>query len=216
MKIIEGFVNFQKKVKQQLDEKLRAKYNSRLKKANEAAQSYTEHYLETIDFLYNIATRQRGEPSLVAEFGIPYGEEGAIVEDIIATITPFLKVSLALLGVSKEVLRTRITITLLSTVLDVLEELPEGVTVTEKNATIEWLAATLFGDVIHDISVADFSVQYQVGKGRSGLAIMVPGDGWTVPDEYSGSKDDNWLTQALTANDYLDNIARLVYKELNR
>lgn len=83
--------------------------------------------------------------------------------------------------------------------LDVIE-LPESKIITEKGEILEWLDWVLTeGD---RVIIADYDVEFLIGKGRSGIAIMLPTDavGWRVPSRFSGTIDDNWITREIKNN----------------
>jgi hypothetical protein len=82
-----------------------------------------------------------------------------------------------------------------------LKQISEGITVTEKNVKLHWLAWTLEeGD---RLLISDFKIHFQTGRGRSGLAIMVPDNlatGWRVPNYIAGTDYDNWITREVVHN----------------
>ena len=45
--------------------------------------------------------------------------------------------------------------------------------------------------------IPDFEIELGAASSRSGKAIMVTGGGWSVPDAFSGTIDDNWITKAI-------------------
>lgn len=67
---------------------------------------------------------------------------------------------------------------------------------SENNFAVDWLKWLLtLGDEIILLEYA-FSAQ-NTPKSRTGLGVMVKGQGWRVPPEFSGTFSDNWLTRAL-------------------
>jgi len=84
----------------------------------------------------------------------------------------------------------------------------------EKDEVVEWLEASLLkGD---EIIVTNFHVEYLAGRGRSGQAFMAPGLDWRLNQVYRGTKGDNWLTRGLQTDEFINEIASTVFKELNR
>lgn len=74
--------------------------------------------------------------------------------------------------------------------------LPEAVQTTERGSILPWLQW-----MIDTESVGGTILGYQlgVGQGRAGPVIMIKSrtKSWTVPQEFTGSLSDNFVTQAL-------------------
>jgi hypothetical protein len=62
---------------------------------------------------------------------------------------------------------------------------------------LEWLV--LMGNIP---IVQNYEVQFGYNeRSRTGKAVMVRGDSWSVPLEYSGTINDNWITRAIKASE---------------
>lgn len=62
---------------------------------------------------------------------------------------------------------------------------------------LEWLLASGTADVVadYDFVAGDFP------GSRTGLGVMRPGRGWSVPAQHAGTAADNWLTRAFATVD---------------
>jgi hypothetical protein len=50
-------------------------------------------------------------------------------------------------------------------------------------------------------------------KSRTSMAIMRPGSGWSVPNEFTGTQSDNWLTRAIdSSSDSIHNLLKRAFK----
>ena len=62
---------------------------------------------------------------------------------------------------------------------------------------LRWLLESGTGNILTDvrIKIKEFDSPY---PSRTGGAIMVPGQGWGVPQRFAGTTNDNWLTRTLS------------------
>ena len=75
-----------------------------------------------------------------------------------------------------------------------LLNLPQGHTIYAKG-DLHWLQWLLErGD---EIIVAGYDYEASTGRGRSGLGFMDKGGAFRVPPQFSGTKDDNFISRAL-------------------
>lgn len=86
--------------------------------------------------------------------------------------------------------------------------------VYNKGQKLPWLLWLLtYGDqiIIRDFDVSFNRQHLSHGKSRSGQAVMIrkPGGGWRIPPEFSGTRNNNFLTRALddAENDIIDIIS---------
>jgi hypothetical protein len=95
-----------------------------------------------------------------------------------------------------------------------LKDSPAGTTITEKGQKIPWLRWTL--EEGNRIIISTFRVRFQLGKGRSGYAIMVPNAviGYRVPPAFAGTDHDNWITRDIIPN--LEDYSNMILRTLNR
>lgn len=50
-------------------------------------------------------------------------------------------------------------------------------------------------------------------RSRTSMAIMRPGSGWSVPNEFAGTQNDNWLTRAIdSSSDSINNLLKRAFK----
>ena len=50
-------------------------------------------------------------------------------------------------------------------------------------------------------------------RSRTSMAIMRPGSGWSVPNEFAGTQSDNWLTKAIdSSSDSINNLLKRAFK----
>jgi hypothetical protein len=50
-------------------------------------------------------------------------------------------------------------------------------------------------------------------RSRTGMALMGSGSGWSVPSEFAGTQNDNWITRAIDSSS--ENIDKLLKKAFN-
>jgi hypothetical protein len=67
--------------------------------------------------------------------------------------------------------------------------------ITEKDEELPWLRWMLLdgGSLI----IADYNVKFQSNRGRTGGGFMIEGRGWSIPEPFSGSSGDNFVTRAV-------------------
>jgi hypothetical protein len=50
-------------------------------------------------------------------------------------------------------------------------------------------------------------------RSRTSMAIMRPGSGWSVPNEFAGTQNNNWLTRAIdSSSDSINNLLKRAFK----
>ena len=50
-------------------------------------------------------------------------------------------------------------------------------------------------------------------RSRTSMAIMRPGSGWSVPNEFAGTQSNNWLTRAIdSSSDSINNLLKRAFK----
>jgi hypothetical protein len=92
-----------------------------------------------------------------------------------------------------------------------LLSLPQGHTVYQ-GGDLHWLDWLLKrGDTI---IVMNYQYNPQTGLGRSGLGNMIGGGSFRIPPQFSGTKDDNFITRALLGPTQEQEIAKLFDKIL--
>jgi hypothetical protein len=77
---------------------------------------------------------------------------------------------------------------------------------------LDWLDWLLMrGD---DIIVSNFQFEPK-SAGRSGMGVMKIGGSWRVPPEFSGTKDDNFVTRCITTPDAKKEISKILEKNIS-
>lgn len=140
---------------------------------------------------------------LTHEFGIPKGEASTRLDNILKIIStsinvPFPKIPKVRSGGTFTMLRINVLQTF--NPANVLDYAGSKVT-TEKGRDLPWLKWLLyegnkyliFGHEYTDIS----SPRSRSGKG---LMVVNPNEDWKVPPEFSGTRNNNWLSRALIGN----------------
>ena len=138
-----------------------------------------------------ISLRSSSPISLAGQFGIP-GDASSIVNSIVgaivdATSVKFVKYSANLKG--------GLELQFQPTTFGNLLGLADG-HVIYNGGDLHWLDWLLLrGD---NVIVTNFQYNPSSGLGRSGLGNMIDGGVFRVPPEFSGTKDDNFITRAFT------------------
>lgn len=88
-----------------------------------------------------------------------------------------------------------------------LLNLPQGHTIYAKG-DLHWLQWLLErGD---EIIVAGYDYEASTGRGRSGLGFMDKGGAFRVPPQFSGTKDDNFISRALIGKSQEQAISKIL------
>lgn len=155
---------------------------------------------------------------LAAHFGIPANNREQRIDRILQAVVNRMEIDFVPISLRGRTynggLKFRVLLKNLSEVLT----LSDGMVITEKGQTLEWLRWLLtLGD---KIIISEYDVKLQPGRGRSRGGYMVPKDAgsWRVPPVFAGTLSDNWLTRAFNdnINSYLSIIEQIVKNELQR
>lgn len=140
-------------------------------------------------------------------FGIPQGEALSRLDQIINTLASSLTVNYKTVKSRGKSITGGFTVTALKSDFSDVLSLGAGKVLTEKGETLPWLEWLLIrGD---EIIIADYGIDFQPGRGRSGGAVMVKNTSnfWKVPIAVSGTQQNNWITRAVRdSNDFLDKL----------
>lgn len=125
---------------------------------------------------------------LVAQFGLT--ETQAKLDAILAEWTKQLEV---------DINGTTLTVGVIKRDLADVLSLAEAKQITEKGEPLEWLDWLLTqGD---KTIIKDYQISLDPKKAarfsRTGLALMVRGKKWSVPSEFAGTKNKNWVTRVI-------------------
>jgi hypothetical protein len=135
---------------------------------------------------------------LGGQFGIPEPEINPTAEKIVDIIANNVEVEVSRVQLAARTLSGRLTFILPKKIYDDLRSEDFAYVLTEKGEILPWIDWSLFrGD---DIIIEDYGILVEVGRGRSGMAIMLKNFGhgfWKVPDEIAGTEDDNWITREI-------------------
>jgi len=86
----------------------------------------------------------------------------------------------------------------------------------EKRTRLHWLQWMLTEG--NNTIIQDYDVSFRQGQGRTGGAIMVSGTRWGVPPEFSGTKDNNFVTRAIDSVSTImeDGITQILKESVRR
>jgi hypothetical protein len=145
--------------------------------------------------------------SLAGQFGLYPGQENNAITTIINSVessitVKFTKFTPKLVGGVEVNFQPNNFLNLLN--------LPQGI-VNYGKGTLHWLDWLLTkGD---SIIVVSYQYNPTTGLGRSGLGNMIGGGSFRVPPQFSGTKDNNFITRALVGPQQEQQIAN-IFKEI--
>lgn len=153
--------------------------------------------------------------TLEAEIGLSDGRKS--VEEIINVWVNGIHVKQTKARIVKEQIKSSLTIYMIRRDFNDVVNHPSAF-VYNKGQKLPWLLWLLtYGDqvIVRDFDVSFNSQHVSHSKSRSGKAVMVrkPGDGWRIPPEFSGTRNNNFLTRAL--DDAENNIIDIIKLNLN-
>jgi hypothetical protein len=136
--------------------------------------------------------------------GVPNAD--GVLEDIIKTIGESVAVTPIIVTVNGGRMTGGLRVEILRADYGDILGLPGASFPSEKHHQVDWLKWLLLegGNAVigdyHFFGSERLLGTSRAGRslGRTGLGIMVPTGHWTVPEEFSGTATDNWLTRALS------------------
>jgi hypothetical protein len=176
--------NINKAIADYINDKIKKNTNTLITKVNLLIPNWIKSQPEIVSLL------SKDSSSLAGHFGIS-GSTSSIVEIIVSSVTSstslkFIPYNDKLVGGLELYFQPSNFSNLLS--------LPQGHT-TYSGGDLHWLDWLLTrGD---SIIIANYQYNPQTGLGRSGLGNMVEGNSFRVPPQFSGTKDDNFITRSL-------------------
>lgn len=176
--------NINKAIADYINDKIKKNTNTLINKVNLLIPNWIKSQPEIVSLL------SKDSSSLAGHFGIS-SSTSSIVEIIVSSVTSstslkFIPYNDKLVGGLELYFQPSNFSNLLS--------LPQGHT-TYSGGDLHWLDWLLTrGD---SIIVANYQYNPQTGLGRSGLGNMVAGNSFRVPPQFSGTKDDNFITRSL-------------------
>jgi hypothetical protein len=134
--------------------------------------------------------------SLNAQFGLLSGSSTVVTEGIISAIVDSIQVEVKpLTKISKSPV---LVFSIQPTTFRELLELQVGKVTTAKGTILEWLEWLL---LLGNRTVV-YGYSYKPDRmGRSGGGVMEGGSIFRVPPQFAGSRDDNFITRALSNRD---------------
>lgn len=141
------------------------------------------------------------------EFGLPDSDSrvGSILEFWKKINTSYKSVT-----VEGNKLRGGFTINMIDSDYSDIIKSPAAIFITEKGSELNWLEwLLLFGN---KTIIKDYTIEFGYNpRSRTGQAIMrgVKSGKWSVPQEFSGTKNNNWITRAI------DTAEPIIYQILN-
>lgn len=162
--------------------------------------------LKVVDFLKNTETYEsliNGD--LAAHFGLPIHKRQEMVDNILEKIGKNLHVEFNKIKVVNRDFSGELKIgVLIKNYIDILNMSEAFVNYKTKNdeyVQLPWLDWLLLqgGKML----VSDHHIRFLIGKGRSGMALMIKKNAtsWRVPIEYQGDMVSNWLTRSFRNNE---------------
>lgn len=162
--------------------------------------------------------------SLLSSNGVLHGELGVLdgaraVDEIIRVLTESMRITPIPVVINKSSMTGGLRVEIIKTDYSDVLGLPEASFISEKLHEVDWLKWLLIdgGEVI----VGDYRFLSTEGLsrhgrtlGRTGLGIMIPHGTWSMPSEFAGTADDNWLTRAIKGR--ASNIMTVVLEEVKR
>lgn len=165
------------------------------------------------DTIQSLLGRAGEEDNLAYHFGLWAGSEPSIVEEIIQIITGNIYDKFDGWKSTANGSEGNFRILLHGSTIDTLVESSIGKIDTAKGEQIPWLEWLLTRG--NEIIIADYHIKFGFAMAsRSGGAIMAPTLEWSVPSQFAGTRDDNWITRALTDDTYQAAIGRLIQNVL--
>lgn len=172
-------------------------------------QSVTKQLLYRSKFFINFINGD-----LKQQLGIPSGEEYNRLSTIIETIINDIELNITPLKYNNGRTAGGIQIGIGRNAWENIIQLSSATVTTDKGETLEWLKWILKdGD---KVVISEHDVNFLVGLGRSGGAIMVKSNatGWRVPSEFSGTTNDNWITREIKRN--IELYVRIINNTISR
>lgn len=189
LRITSGIKKIQKDINAALARDVNVRMGRNKAKVLRAIQIASTVWLESQPEIQSL--RQTSVPgSLSSVFGIPEGEAGPIVDQIVMAIVNSIELNVSR---SNEFTKTFIEVNFQPRNFNNILSISGTTVITENSGKLPWLEWLLTkGDAIV-ISGYYYSPSYN--KGRSGGGLMLPGRSFRVPPEFAGTVEDNFITR---------------------
>jgi hypothetical protein len=143
------------------------------------------------------------------ELGIPIGQEASIVHNICTAAASAFSISVKDIDTSNF---GTIKLNFGNMAFTEFLDLPDSTIVTEKGEVLNWMNWLLSAGSSPIVLGYKFHREY--GKGRSSGGIMTKNGSWSVPDVYSGTYTDNFITRALLDSSNMYEVQQVLMRHL--
>lgn len=191
LKLVDPIAKIEEDIRVALINNLNLHFNkNKIKIADRLKENIKSWVLATPEIA---SLRRRGIPySLHSLFGLKYGTETDIVENIASSVANSMRIDF--IKIDKN-FKGGLIFKIQPVDFQNLIGLPEGHVYTGDGADLHWLSWLLErGD---EVIVSGYQYDPTGGRGRSGGGIMVKGSVFRVPPSYSGVLTNNFVTKAL-------------------
>jgi hypothetical protein len=211
--LVESDVQIAKLMLNEIAIELNRRIPTRMRNISSRVKDATYNFLRTNNTYQSLVSGD-----LAAHFGIPIGGRRQRIDNIVRAVADRMEVEYTPTRLRNNQYTNGITIKVLLRNLSEVLTLSEGIVLTEKGQTLDWLRWLLtLGDTI---IISEYEIQLRPGYGRSGGGIMIADEAgvWRVPPQFSGTITNNWLTRAFNDNisQYLSIIEKILADELSR
>ena len=194
IKILESNNEISKKIYQAIAKEANIKINKNSKKVRDRVQALVPKWISGSPEMASILSG--GPGSLGAQFGISRAGAVGVVDAVAASVAGATSVHVT--PVKSNSLKGGIEIRVQPSTFNNLLSLQQGVVITKKGASLPWLDWLLLKG---SQTIVVGYTYIPGGDGRSGGGTMQGGGSWRVPPQYSGTKDNNFITRSLIGRD---------------
>jgi len=176
---------------------------------NNRAKKLTKKIIKDCDFI-----RALKRDELRGSFGLPPGGYNAAIDSIVNETSSDTYIYSRPLKIVGNTISGGWVLAIGSDLFEKMKNMSTVIQDTEKGAKLPWLRWTL--ERGNSIIITNFRVKFQIGKGRSGFAHMIPNAviGYRVPPQFAGTDHDNWFTKAIIPR--LDEYSDIILKTLDK
>lgn len=154
---------------------------------------------------------------LDGDLGLTPGEGKITLEKVVSVIESSAYIRFTPLSIKGSRFSGGITFEIMLDDFRDILSLPEAIIITDKFSVLPWLSWLLFEG--NRVIIAGYEIQFgNFNNSRSGQAIMVQGSSWKVPTVAAGTRDYNFLTQAIVddMNGFISAVGDIFEQELIR
>lgn len=196
LKIVDSFSNIKNKIDTAIANHMNKRIQTRRKRAEAQIKSYIRGWIEEQDEVASL--KAQGElKSLNAQFGLPPGVPNIAIEAIIQALIQSIEVLFT--KVDKK-FRGKVEFRIRGEVILSILGIPQGIVITEKGASLNWLEWLLTRG--NETIISGYQYTASPGGGRSGGGWMSGGSVFRVePTSFAGRVDNNFITRAFKDKD---------------